>query len=203
MNLDGEKLALIDAMRTLVLLGMTNPRGGNGSIRLNDKWILVTPSGLAKHRLSVGDLVEYNMETGEYKGKHKPSIEVHAHAEIYRRIPSATAILHAHTPYALALTDVGLDKWWLAGPIEVKYSVGNVSIAKPADPGTVELAMNIVEEASKGANLIIVPMHGVFAWGSSVDSALDSVITLEETARYVFVRRMIESTRSIIKLLPK
>ncbi len=198
-----ERVELVEAMKTLVILGMTNPRGGNGSIRVESSRILITPSGLAKHRLTIEDLVEYDLETGQYTGKYRPSIEVNAHAQIYKRIPEAKAVLHAHTPLALALTDIGLENWWLAGPLEVKYSVGNVSIAKPAEPGTLELALNIAEEVEKGANLVIVPMHGVFAWGTSVHSALDAIVTLEETAKYVFTRKVLESLKGITRILSR
>ena len=192
-----ERIELIDAMKTLVYLRMTNPRGGNGSIRLDDEWILVTPSGVAKHRLEPEDLVEYNIKTGKHRGRHKPSIEVQAHALIYLKNPSAKAVLHAHTPYTLALTDIGLDNWWKAGLVEIKYSVGEVAVAHPAEPGTLELAENIADLIAGGANIVIVPRHGVFAWGRKVHEALDIIVSLEEAAEYVFVRTVLDTLKTM------
>jgi ribulose-5-phosphate 4-epimerase/fuculose-1-phosphate aldolase len=192
-----EREELVEALKLLVYLGMTNPRGGNGSIKLDDRRILVTPSGIAKHRLTVNMLVEYDLKTGKYRGQYRPSIEVNAHALLYEKEPGARAILHAHTPCTLALTDLGLDSWWKAGLVEVEYSVGKVGIADPAPPGTLELATNIAEKVEDGARLIIVPRHGVFAWGGSVHEALDAIVTLEETAKYVVTRTVLETIKNL------
>ena len=189
---------LVWAMRELFLLGLINTRGGNGSVLLDDKHIAITPSGLAKQWLRVEDLVIYNIETGEVKGSFKPSIEMNAHVRTYLKIREARAVLHAHPPLTLALTDRfkhakkwGRDAWWETGLIEVEYSVGKVDIAEPYEPGSIELAEEVSNKLASGARIVIVPKHGVFSWGRSVEEAMDAIVALELVARYVFVSTLL------------
>jgi len=189
---------LVWAMRELFLLGLINTRGGNGSVLLDDKHIAITPSGLAKQWLRVEDLVIYNIETGEVKGSFKPSIEMNAHVRTYLKIREARAVLHAHPPLTLALTDRfkhakkwGRDAWWETGLIEVEYNVGKVDIAEPHEPGSIELAEEVSNKLASGARIVIVPKHGVFSWGRSVEEAMDAIVALELVARYVFVSTLL------------
>jgi len=183
---------LIEAMKTLFEHGLINPRGGNGSVRIDDYEILITPSGLPKYKLSPSDLVKYNILDNTYIGVYKPSIEVHTHAKIYSISEEAQAVLHAHPPLTIALTDHGFRDWWKTELVEAEFSVEEVYIAKPAPPGTVELANNIADCMNKGARIIIVPKHGVFAWGFSVWEALDAIMALEYIAKYFIVSRIVD-----------
>ncbi len=186
-----EAYRLVDAMKLLILLGMCNPRGGNGSVRIKNK-MLITPSGLAKHNLGVEDLVIYDLETGEIGGRYKPSIELYVHALTYEKRRDIRAILHGHPPYTLALTDLGLSDWWKTGLVEVEYSVGRVVVATPYPPGSRELAEEVSNRFAERARIVIVPKHGVFAGSRDVYEALDAIVALEETAKYVFVSRVME-----------
>ncbi len=193
---------LIDAMRTLVERGASNPRGGNGSIRVGD-YVWITPSGLAKHRLRLDDLVVYDMKRDVYMGLYKPSIEINAHLAIYRAREDARAVLHAHAPFSTALCDLGIEWWWKGGLTEIEYSVGSVYIADPAPPGSLELAENVRKGAEAGARVIVVPRHGVFAWGASIYEALDAILAFEDSAKYVVVKNIIEYMRALETLIVK
>jgi len=182
-----EREAIVDVMKTLVMLGLTNPKGGNASIRLG-KTVLLTPSALPKHRLLPEDIVLYDMETGEYRGKHRASIECNAHLLIYRRIDEAKAVLHAHTPISLALIDAGIDLNQ-EKTVESEYSIGKICVAEEAPPGTLELAENVARAAEK-CRTIVVPRHGVFVWAGNIYDALDTIISLESMAKYYVVKRL-------------
>ena len=181
---------LVEAMKLLVQMGLTNPKGGNASVKISGNEILITPSGYPKHLLRPKDLVVYNIDTGEYLGIHKPSIEVNAHRLIYLNRKDVNAVIHAHTPLTIALVDAGIDKWWETGTVESSYSLGKVSIASEAPPGSLELAKNIADKA-RYSKIVIVPRHGVFALGKDVEDALDAIIALEATAKYFLVKAII------------
>lgn len=188
---------LIHSMKLLVQLGYTNPKGGNGSIRVDNDHILITPSGIPKHLLKTEDLVLYDIVNNTYTGKYKPSIEVYAHAQIYKTMKDVNAVLHAHLPLATALTDLGQSEWWLAGTVEAEYSLGKVYVAEQAPPGSLELAKKVSEGFVKGSKIVIVPKHGVFAVGKNVADALDAIIALESTAKYVFVKMIVETLKDV------
>ncbi|MET1159938.1 MAG: class II aldolase/adducin family protein [Thermoprotei archaeon] len=187
---------LVEAMKILFQQGLINPRGGNGSVRISDNEILITPSGLPKYMLTPSDLVRYNIIDGTYIGPYRPSIETMVHARIYKIRNDAQAVLHAHPPLTVALVDSGFVGWWETQLVETEFSVGQVYVAKPAPPGTPELASNVGECVEKGAKIVIVPKHGVFAWDTTVWGALDAIIALEYTAKYFIVTKIIEKLKS-------
>jgi len=176
--------ALVEAMKIMFDRGLINLRGGNGSVRLDERRILITPSGLPKNKLKPGDLVLYDIVSGTYMGVHKPSIEAVVHAKTYIKNSSVGAILHAHPPLTLVLTDAKAGEWWYADLVEVQYSIGRVEVIEPAPPGSQELADRVAEAVSRGARVVIVPKHGVFACAATVWEALDAVIALEDVAKY-------------------
>lgn len=185
---------LLNAMRDLFYLGLINPRGGNGSVRISGSLVAVTPSGLGKQWLGPGDIVIVSVEDGRVvKGEHKPTVEVNAHLLIYKRVRGANSVLHAHPPLSLALTDHGVRDWWKQPLVEVTYSLGVVEVVKEAPPGSMELAELVSEAMENGARLVIVPKHGAFAWGSDVEEALDAIVALETTAKYYLARRAMSS----------
>ena len=190
-NMLTEPYVLIDAMKFLVEKRLTNPRGGNGSIR-KGSLVWLTPSGIPKHMLKVNDLIIYDLDRDLYMGLRKPSIEINAHIMIYKKIDHAKAVLHAHPPISTALVDVvGID-WLNEVFAEIKYSVGKVSVCEPAPPGTIDLANNILEEILKGSRLVVIPRHGVISWGEDTGVALDAIVAFEDAAKYYLVKRIMK-----------
>lgn len=172
---------LVDAMRILHSRGLINIRGGNGSIRLDEEKILMTPSGLPKHLLGQEDLVIVRID-GSWSGRYKPTIEYHMHLEIYRRVKQAKAVLHAHNPYTITAVELGIT----LNPqelVETRYAIGEcISIVEEHEPGTPDLARRVGEEAEK-CRTIILRKHGVVAYGETVYHALDAIEALEDYAK--------------------
>lgn len=181
---------LVNAMRILHERGLINIRGGNGSIRIDEERILMTPSGLPKHLLKQEDLVIVRLD-GSWTGRYKPTIEYRMHLEIYRRVKSAKAVLHAHNPYTIMAVELGitLDPREL---VETRYAVGEcISIVEEHEPGTLELARRVGEEAEK-CKTIILRKHGVVAYGETVYHALDAIEALEDYAETKILAKIIK-----------
>lgn len=186
-----EPYMLINSMRFLVENRLTNPRGGNGSIR-KDSLVWLTPSGIPKHMLEISDLVIYDLDRDIYMGLRKPSIEINAHIMIYKKIDHAKAVLHAHPPISTALVDAIGINWLNEVFAEIEYSIGRVSICKPAPPGTIDLANNILKEVLNGSRLVVIPRHGVISWGENMGVALDAIVAFEDAAKYYIIKRIME-----------
>lgn len=193
--IDELKHRLIDAMRILVERGLTNPKGGNGSVRCGAR-IWITPSGIPKHRLKPDDLVEYDLLKNEFYGRLKPSIEWRAHIAFYKADENINAVLHAHPPLTMALVDsIGIG-WWEETLIEAYYSLGKACLSEPHPPGSVELAESIRRCVELGARIVFVPKHGVFVGSRDIESALDSIVVLEDLAKYYVVKWIIKRLRT-------
>ncbi len=195
-DLEFLKEELVEAMKILVYRGLTNPRGGNGSFRYGDS-VWITPSGLPKHSLKTLDLVAYDLSRRVFIGEHKPSIEYRVHLKIYEKLSMAKAVLHAHPPLSIALIDTIGTNWLEDTLVETEYSIGRVEVVEPYPPGSKELANNVYEKVSSDIHLVVVPKHGVFAWGKSVSEALDTIIAFEDVAKYYIVKKFLLTGQKI------
>ena len=82
---------------------LTVSAGGNMSIRLNEKEIVITPSGKNKGLLDEEELLIVSMD-GEVLTEGKPSIETGMHLALYKKNQNTGAIVHCHPLNCVALT---------------------------------------------------------------------------------------------------
>ena len=102
-----QKQHVADAGRRLVREGLAARTWGNVSCRAEGTHIWITPSGLGYTHMGAEDIVRYDMASGEWEGKHKPSSEKMVHAAAYARFAQAHFVIHTHQDYASALSLAG------------------------------------------------------------------------------------------------
>ena len=74
---------------------------GNISAYFREKqWIVITPSSYDYSLMAEEDIVVIDLDGNLVEGRHKPSSEWKMHAEIYRHLSHANAVVHTHSPYA-------------------------------------------------------------------------------------------------------
>ena len=76
---------LVEYGKKLVSAGLVQGTWGNISVRLDEKYMLATPSGLDYDRLTPEDMVKVEIETLKYEGNLKPTSEKGLHAAIYKK----------------------------------------------------------------------------------------------------------------------
>ena len=167
--------------KKLVETGLVQGTWGNLSVRLDDKYMLVTPSGLDYTRLTPADMVKVNIETLEYEGSLKPTSEKGLHAEVYKQRPDSGAVIHTHSKYCCVFAAAEKDL-----PIEdaemQKIFGKQVKLAEYALPGTKKLMTNTVK--ALGHNFgCIMSHHGMAACGADIETAFDYCVKLEECGR--------------------
>lgn len=167
--------------RSLYAGGLIVAGEGNFSVRLDERRLLVTPSGLCKGELSESDLVMIDVEGRLRSGRRGPSSEVLLHLEVYRRRPDVQAVVHAHPPHciALMLAGKGLDLPLLA---ENVILLGKVPTADFALPGTGAVPDSI-RPWIEGTNCILLDRHGSLSVGESLREARFLLETMEQTAK--------------------
>lgn len=173
---------IIRVTRIVANQGLIRSSDGNLSARLDESRFLMTPSGLYKMSMEPDDPIVVN-ENGEVlNGKPglKPTSEINMHLEAFRQRPDVNAVLHAHPPYATALTIAGLPFPTNYLP-EVLIALGDVPVAQYGTPGTPALAESI-QEFIKDHNAIILSHHGSITVGKSLEEALIALERLEHAA---------------------
>lgn len=166
---------------------------GNLSLRLDDQHILITPSGINKSRLKQDGLALMTLNGEILQGK--PSSERAMHLEIYRRVPEARAITHAHPPYAIALSLA--RPYWKTLPVEalpeVMIAAGNIPLVPYARPGSEKMGTSL-QPFLPEHRLMILARHGAVCWGESLDETLDGIERLEQISQILTLAESLGGT---------
>ncbi|NTW85072.1 MAG: class II aldolase/adducin family protein [Holophagaceae bacterium] len=177
--------ALLDACRRLHAGGLLAASDGNLSVRLPNGLIAMTPSGVPKAKVELRDLAYLSLDGEVLSGR--PSSERAMHLAVYRAVPGARAIVHAHPPTAIA--------WTLARPElkelpsealpEVILAAGRIPIVPMAIPGTEAMGTHLLPFLPDH-RLLLLARHGGLSWGDSMDEAAGGLERMEQVAEILW-----------------
>jgi L-fuculose-phosphate aldolase len=164
--------------RDLFTRGLVASHTGNLSIRLRNH-IIITRRGCMLGDIQERDLIETGIEKND-RSTPLASTELAVHRAIYQ-MTSARAIIHAHPPYATALSLV--KKEIVPKCAEGLATVGRVPVLGwnvEVKPGG--LAVTIAE-ALKDHHVVMIHSHGCFATGQILEDAFNCTTALEECSQ--------------------
>ncbi len=179
---------LIEAGKILYDWGMVPATSGNFSARINDNEIAITVSGKHKGRMTIDDIMRINL-AGESLDEKKSSAETALHTQIYKCIPEAGAVLHAHSTNATLISrsvdkEVVLENYELlkAFPGITTHETRAIIPVFDNDQDISRLSKCV--DTYMGNNDFFIPAylirgHGFYIWGKSVNDALNYVEALE------------------------
>ena len=162
------RAALAGVARESVHCGLNQGASGNVSVR-SRAGLLITPSAQAMAALTADDMVEMDL-AGAVLGEGRPSSEWRFHRDIYAAFPAAAAVVHAHSPFAVALACLRRDippfhyMVALAGGMDIRC-------AAYATFGTQALS-DAVLAALHDRRACLMANHGLLAWGHDLPDAL-------------------------------
>ena len=179
--------SLVDAGRALVDAGLSPGSSGNLSVRLGDR-IVMTGTGASLGALDAAALSILDAD-GTLVDGVRPSKEVPLHLAMYGRAPEHRAVVHVHSPFAVALSCLAPWSEESAIPPLTPYvimRVGRVALVPYSRPGDTARSDAIRQlAASHGA--ILLANHGPVVAGADLGSAVAAAEELEETARLFFL----------------
>ena len=172
--------------------GFVSGASGNLSARVDEDHILITPSGCHKGMLDAADLLFYNMKTCQTVGetKIKPSSEIRMHAFVYQHRPDVQAVIHAHPPYAVALSVAGISLADVILP-EVVLALGAIVDCGYATPTTEDVVLAMKQPVQEGHNALILARHGSVTLGKTMQEAFCRLETVEHVAKVMAIARSI------------
>jgi L-fuculose-phosphate aldolase len=173
------RYAIVETGKRLYDAGLVAGTDGNISVRLGQRHLLVTPTGVAKGKLTPRDVVVVDL-LGRVVGPGSASSELGVHLCIYRNRPDVGAVVHAHPPWAIAAsiqTGVRFD----FAP-EAIVALGGVQLLDYARPGT-SAVVDGLEEVVAHSNSFILARHGAVAVGEDVEQASMRMEALEHTSK--------------------
>ena len=165
--------------------GFVAATDGNISVRLDDRTVLATPTGISKGMMSTEDLVTVDMNGKRMDGFRDVSSECAMHLTIYGMRPDVRAIVHAHPPTATGFASAGmsLDQALVS---EIVLSLGAVPLARYATPGTRALCDSL-EPFIPEYDAILMANHGVVTYGEDLQTAYMHMETVEHFAKIALV----------------
>lgn len=164
--------------RKLLECGLVQGTWGNLSIRLNQEFMIVTPSGTDYNRLTPQDMIKVNINTLKYEGNVKPTSEKDLHGSIYATRKDVGAVIHTHSKYCCIFAAAG--KSMKIEDKEMESIFGRqVSIARYGLPGTKSLTKNTREALGENFGCFMAN-HGMIGCGEDMKTAFENCLKLEQ-----------------------
>ena len=173
--------------------GFAAANDGNISVRINDKEIIITPTGVSKGYMTPDMLLKIDLNGNVISGSMKPSSETKMHLKVYKERSDVKSVIHAHPPYAtsFAIANIPLNK-----PImpEAVISLGSVPIAEYGTPSTEEIPDAISKYLQK-CDALLLQNHGALTYGVDLISAYFKMESLEFYAKLSFISESLGGAR--------
>ncbi|GAA0962695.1 class II aldolase/adducin family protein [Frigoribacterium faeni] len=202
---------LVAAGRALVDAGLSPGSSGNLSLRSGGQ-LLMTGTGTSLGSLGGDDLAVLGADgrpivdaEGQPLGP-RPSKEVALHVALLAKNPAHRAVVHVHSPYAVALSC--LEPWadHSAVPPLTPYSLmrlGQVPLLGFVAPGDPAMG-DLITDSPHPFRAALLSNHGAVVGAESIEAAVSSAVELEEACRVTLLtqggaRRLIapEQVRAI------
>jgi ribulose-5-phosphate 4-epimerase/fuculose-1-phosphate aldolase len=169
--------------------GLAPGSSGNISAKVEDGWLL-TPTNVCLGRIDPARISKLDRH-GTAASGDPPSKEIFLHLAVYQERPSARAVVHLHSCYAVALSclaDVNPED--VLPPITAYYvmRVGRLPLVPYHRPGDRALA-DAVRRLARSNHAMLLANHGTVVAGASLEAAMYAAEEIEETARIYLLLR--------------
>lgn len=182
---------LVACIHFLHAKGFAPATSSNYSFRLPESGsIFISASGIDKGRFTKQDLMPIDAAGQPVNDPRKPSAETLLHTLIYKRVPTASCILHTHTIYNTALSGLLADagKVSLEGFEVLKGLKGIKTHEVTVDVPIFANSQNMVELADEIKGYwenhprmygFLLAKHGLYTWGDSIAVAKRQIEVFE------------------------
>lgn len=178
----------------LVRHGLVVLTWGNASaINRERGLVVIKPSGVKYDTMTPDDMVVVDMVGNVVEGRYNPSSDTPTHLALYRAFPAIGGVVHTHSTHATAwaqaarpipvLGTTHADAFHTDVPITGEISNDRIRDAYEESTGASIIAafrhLNIDPDETPAA---LAVHHGPFAWGRTVEKAVEHAVTLEAVA---------------------
>lgn len=196
MAYDKLKQQVLEANLALVEAGLVVLTWGNASGADRDAGVMaIKPSGVSYKKLKADDIVVLSIKSGEIvDGAGRPSSDTPTHLHLYREFVAVNGVVHTHSLHATTFAQAkrGIPCF---GTTHADNFHGEIPVTRDLRRDEIEADYElntgrvIVERFREGkiepANVpgVLVASHAPFAWGPTVEKAVENAIVLEFAAQ--------------------
>jgi len=181
---DETQAKLIDAGKVLVAEGQDDFTRGHISVRLPDdpSLFFMKAHSLGLDEIAPDNILTIDLEAQVVAGTARRHSETYIHSEIYKARPDVQAIVHTHSPYAVALSATGRPLKCYSQPAALFFEA----------LGVYDGTINLIRDAKMGAEVaaglgrhraVLLRNHGVVCTGVTLEEVVVGTIMLENAAR--------------------
>jgi len=192
----------------LVKKKLTIQTFSNVSVRVDQKYFVIKPSGVLPHKIDIDQCPIIRVSDGKkIKGKYKPSSDTPTHQILYKKFSNLKSISHTHSKYATAWAQTGRSIP-IYGTTHSDYWVSKIPVTNYLKKSKLKNyeknTGNLIIETMKKLNLgtiecpgIIVAGHGSFCWGEDFESAVDYSEMMEFIAELAYYSEQIKVKKKL------
>jgi L-ribulose-5-phosphate 4-epimerase len=191
------KRAVRDANKDLVKLELVHSSTTFGNVSAIDetrRFVAIKPSGLRYEEMNDNDIVIIDIEGNIVEGTKRPSSDTNTHLELYKSFPHIKAVVHTHSLYATTFAQAKTPITCL-GTTHADYFDGEIPVMRDLTTKEIEIDYELntgkaIVDTFKTLNIdyrviqaCLLPSHGPFSWGESLNKAVENSLILEQMAK--------------------
>lgn len=162
---------IIDTCLWLKSEGLVFSTWGNISVRLDSGNILITPSKVEYELMTPDDLVVLAPDGTQVSGTRLSTSEREIHRKVMTKRQDVGAIIHMHSPYAIAAAARGEGVPVISEEM-CQLLGGEIPISSEFVPSDMhERLGTVVSESVTDSNAILIRNHGPMCFGSTLKEA--------------------------------
>jgi L-fuculose-phosphate aldolase len=175
------KQLIISIGRKMYEGGFVSANDGNITIRVGDRTVWATPTGVNKGDLTEDMLLKIDFSGEVLEGTWKPTSEITMHLNAYRTDNEIMSTAHAHPLNLSVFACAGIDLDLPSTPAACAIG-GRVPVIPYKCSGSLELAESIIPYVKK-YHVVNLGNHGPMAWGKKPNEAWFFLEDAEASAR--------------------
>lgn len=216
--MDYQKKIIKECINQNILLKkkkLTMQTFSNVSIRLNEKYFTIKPSGVLPEEIKIKKCPVIRISDGKkIRGSYKPSTDTPTHRIIYKKFKNIKSIAHTHSKYVTAWAQSGksipiygtthADYW--TSEIPVTNFISKKKLIKNYEANTGNLIIETLRKKKFNpveCPGIIVAGHGGFSWGSNFTDAVKICELMEFIAELAFFTEQIKVKKKLPEYISK
>lgn len=175
--------------QALFTQGLVFSQGGNLSIKLGEH-LVITHRGSTLGFIQEGDLVETGISKNN-RATPLASKELEIHRYIYKNT-SASAVVHAHPPYAVALSFT--EREIVPCDLEGRVLLSRVPVLRADTMARLEDLAGEIARLLNEYKVVLVRGHGTFAVSQLLEEAYYYTSALEQSCRLLYLLKALRVT---------
>lgn len=174
---------IIDACRWLREQGLVFGTWGNISVRMPDGNIMITPSKVDYYEMVPEDLVVLALDGTVVSGHRLSTSEREIHLGVMNKRPDVNAIIHMHSPYAMACA-AGNEPIPPFSEEICQLIGGKIPLTHHFVPSAEHKELGrVTVESLTDANAILLRNHGPMCFGRTLEEAKVTCQVLEKSCK--------------------